>query len=331
MIDVLFVCDATPASGFGHAARCALIAASIRGTRPNFSIGFRGAFTDRAIEFIQARIPDVVILPADSVMRSGVSIVDRMADPDDVDAWDARLLERLRGQSRHVIHIASGTTPPDMPGDVTVVGYQPIEHAPDRPNTHWGPKFAPVEGTADEGTPGRPDAAFVAIGGGDSARCLALVLETIAAMDRFTLARILVSPVWDESAIAAAVSDYPGMAVERLENLPDLTAKIRDSAVVIATQGNLAYQAIALRRPTVLVAIKDFQADIARRLEAAGLCRFAGLAEGLGAAHLGGAIEEALGAATAMARAAAGKLDGKGIERLATLILSRYEHVRARS
>lgn len=335
MIDLVFVCDATTATGFGHAARCTSIAAAIRQRRSDLSIGFLGAFTERAVGFLGSRLPDADILPSDDPGPFGVAIVDRMADPQDADAWDAGLLQRLREQCRHVVHIASGTTPPDMTEDmaehVTVIGYQPIADAPKRPNIYWDLKYAPVEIEAKPGLAVRPDVAFVAVGGGDSAQCLTLALDTLAAINRFKTARVLVSPVWSDDAVAAAAADYPGIKIERLENLPDLSAKIGESAVVIATQGNLAYQAIALGRPTVLLAIKAFQADIARRLQAATLCRFAGLAAGLAPADLARTIEAALAGAEAMTKTAAASLDGQGIERLADLVLRRYERALARS
>jgi spore coat polysaccharide biosynthesis predicted glycosyltransferase SpsG len=90
---------------------------------------------------------------------------------------------------------------------------------------------------------------------------------------------------------------------------------------VIASFGNLVYEALSLGAPVCVVGQKAFQISLSEKLAALDLCVSAGAATPGREADIRSAIERTLDHRDALSQRALAAIDGRGFERIAGMIV----------
>lgn len=320
---VNFVCNGDSRTGFGHVARClhlARLGAAAFGTT---QVSFQGRYSEAAARQIREAAPAAELHPETAAVDADVAVFDRLGDPDELNSHAEALIGTVAESCRRMIYIASGTAAPALPPTAQCVGYQPGGPAPAPPALLWGWDYAPVppDLLAHRGIPRDPSRVLVALGGNVDAAPLRLVLTALGRFDSIGHIDILISPVAQADALQAA----PHQTVSRHSNLPSVGPLLGRAGLVIASFGNLAYEALALGAPVCLLAQKKFQRDLARALAERGLAVDAGSACDIDDGALANAIARTRAMAPALTERGPATIDGRGLERIAELIASATE------
>lgn len=319
MIDVLFLCDAGPRAGFGHLARCLMLAELLSTRIDGLKIAFSGEYSDEAQARFATLSSATMIVSGSTLPRARLGVIDRLAKPDDMNSWDPGLARNLRARCVTCIAILSGVVAPSAEGFLEI-GYQPVGPGPLPPNRLWSFDYAPVApGRIDGSAPARePATALVALGGSLEQNALRLAVAALAETRGITRIDVLRSPV------NCTVSNLPlPRADQQLvahENLPDVATLLRRAGVVVASFGNLTYEALALGAPVCLLGQKPFQTVLAMEFAKAGIAVDAGLASEIDSASLSRSIRRTLEASVALSRAGPRAIDGRGLKRIAEIL-----------
>ncbi len=315
--DVLFVVDASADVGFGHAARCLHLADLVRQRRPRAGIAFQGSFTDAAqVRIARAKID---IVATDHRVNAPICFVDRLATPDNADICDPAQIRDLQQRCGRVVYMASGVRAPELPDGVICIGYQP-GGPPERPPwLLWGWRFAPVpEGFSRLAeTPPEHGSVLIALGGGADAATLRRVVDAVRATDQAAKIDILGSPVWRSDLVDAIGADR----ILWHKDVPDVRPLLAGAALVVASQGNFAYEAMAAARPLVILGLKAFQANIGHRLAEAGLAVYGGTGTAQDSARLASALARGRADAAALRATMRETIDDRGFVRIADQLL----------
>lgn len=334
--DVVFYADATPRTGFGHVARSAKLAALLRRNSAGLNVAIQGELTKAACDTVRTIAPEIEILGSDAFIPARLSVIDRMSDTEDPDAWDATQLECIRETSERVCFIASGSREPALPDDVLCIGYQPLETSCVRPLTRWGLEYAPISPAGDRPLRGnRPIAgkarALVALGGAPTLEPVELMMQALAATEAFEHADVLLSPFAKNTAIQLQENT---LSVRTHQNIASVDPLIRAADIAIVSYGNLMFEAMSYGIAVFVVGQKDMQAVLAERLARDEMIVNGGLVVAERLAELSAGIRTTLERApTIAANAAMATRDG-GLPRVADLLVAfmndRMDRVAAR-
>jgi hypothetical protein len=322
MIDMLFRTDAGALHGLGHLARCLRLASHVRESRPNIEISLQGAFDRECRSFIAVEAPWAhVAAPEESVVAK-IAVIDRLADPEDAESWDDTLAEELVGDCGRVVAILSGKTDPVNHPLVRRIGYQPGGPAEAPPLRLWGLRFAPGLIATRRTPAGELSGAglkrlLVAFGGGATSRSYNLLLAALPFVDAIDSADILISPIADSLDSPTATS--AGQALRWHRGTRDVRGLIEGADVVLASFGNLAYEALSLGRPVCYMNQKRFQTELADEMVRIGLAESAGDAALATPDALSDALWRTLGRGNGGAQDVPA-LDGRGIERIGAIL-----------
>ena len=319
MIDALFVCDASPATGFGHLARCMALATALRAQRDDLQIAFAGQYTERARRRLAAALTAVQLTSVTELPEARLAVIDRLADPNDMNSWDDRLAQHVSKRAHSLFSILSGVVAPKADGFVRI-GYQPGGPRAAPPGLLWGFDFAPVAAGLLEYPEVDRDAqsALLALGGDPHGGAFELTLEALKALADIRRIEILASPTGAPVMPTQFLRARQQIVVH--EGVPSVAPLLRRAGVVIASHGNLAYEAMALGAPLCLVGQKPFQAALANSLSERGLAVNAGLAVSIDAAALAASIAHTIAQAGQLSERARRAIDGRGLERISALL-----------
>ena len=323
-VDVLFVVDALPKTGFGHAARCASVARLLRRQSPQLRIGFQGVYSDTARKLLAHHLEPGFFHEREADIRSRVAVIDRMHDIQDADSWDPQLLERVRGQSGQVVHLTSGPKDPGLPEDVTCIGFQPGGPPSHPPRLYWGLEYAPVSLALESPEVQEPpvrDRLLVALGGARDASGIELAMNALELLPQITRVDVLGSPVNDPALLDAA--RCKGVEIEIHTTVRDVAPLLRRARVVLASYGHLVYEALARGAAACVVGQKHFQAEFAGRLAGEGLVISGGYAPDTDAQSLAAALERTWDEADTLSARGRKAVDGHGLERIADMLLGK--------
>jgi spore coat polysaccharide biosynthesis predicted glycosyltransferase SpsG len=160
--------------------------------------------------------------------------------------------------------------------------------------------------------------ALLALGGDPHGRALELTLEALKTLPSIQHIEILASPMGVPIAPAQFVHQRQQFVIHK--DVPSVAPLLRRAGVVIASHGNLAYEAMALGAPLCLIGQKPFQAALAGRLSDQGLAVNTGLAALISADDLAASISQTLEQAAQLTMRARQHIDGRGLERISTLL-----------
>lgn len=170
--------------------------------------------------------------------------------------------------------------------------------------------------------PGELRSILVAMGGVDKLNATARVLEALRRCKLPTDCRVIVlmggqAPWLDDVRMKAASLPWPCEVKVEASNVAELVAA---SDLAVGAAGGSAWERCALGVPALLVVTAENQCGVARALERVGAARLLGGVESMDAAlpdALAGLAGEAL---SAMSRKAAAICDGRGAEKVATVL-----------
>lgn len=315
-MELRFICDGNARTGFGHVARCLTLASIVTHRIREVRVAFQGDYSDLVVDRIRAEVNDAVIVGPDSFQYADVTVLDRLGHPDVLNSHDEGLLKRAAGHCSRLLFIASGLNVPDMPENAEAVGYQPGGGG--GTSTRWGFKYAPVTPLLLEGPSRqrRSDLALVALGSHVDHHAASLAVTALSELPEIGQIAVFGSPAMPSQLPLDSVP----VPTTFHEGLPTLAGLLREAGVVIASFGNLAYEALALGAPLVLLAQKQFQSDLAFRFAELGLAVNCGLARERTARALMEDIRRALLLAPQLSEAGPKAVDGKGLIRIAAMI-----------
>ena len=318
-IDIVFYTHANNNTGFGHAARCAKIAKIINRISPSLKIGFFGEFTPSAKKVVTTLCDPVFLDKPDAL----VGVYDRMDQHINPEIWSHGKLAYLKQRCQKVIFMANGRKVPDVPSDITVIGYKITSEIVSRSNCHWGLEYTPVDVSLKDNTYcTAPDGQlFLALGGGQGNALTKKALIAVNNIDEILGINVLLSPVNPISLNFTA--DFIKKPITPISNVSDLTSIIVSSKVVLASYGHLAYEALALQVPVCLVAQKKFQADYAAVLDKNNFCIFAGSVDTLSIEDIEKGIRKALMLSEELVLNASKRILSGGLERIAQIIIKK--------
>ena len=313
-----FVCNADARSGYGHLARCLALAGLSESALGGSRITFQGTFSDDAAQRIRATLPRASIRPERQSRDADVAVIDRLGTPDSLNSHAEDVIDAVAGRADRLIYIASGTEAPALPAGAVCIGYQPGGPPAAPPKLLWGLEFAPVPpGLAAYGRDERdPARALVALGANPDDAPLQTALAALAQLAEIRSIDVLLSPVVAETRLQAAAHQ----TLQLHRNIPSVGPLLGRAGLVIASFGNLAYEALSLGAPLCLLAQKAFQLDLSQRMADLGLAVNGGLAQELSASAVAEKMRETRALAPELTRRGARAVDGNGLERIARII-----------
>ena len=318
-LDVLFVTDANPRAGFGHLARCLAIAAHLP---PGLRIGFQGTLSGDATARIEATMPGACWHAPQEAPRARLAFIDRLAHPDRLDADDPAFIAAVHARVDTLLVLSSGTRPPTLPDGAICIGYQPADVTPAPPSLFWSFDYAPVPaGLVDTPRPPREASRLlVALGGHPDDTLLRKVLGEVSALSAVTDVDVLLSPAMPQGAPPYQVGAHQRLTCHR--GVPSVAPLLGRAGAVVASYGNLVYEALALGTPVCAVGQKAFQVALGEALAARDLIVCAGAVDTLTPGALATALEDTFVHAARRAAKGRATIDGEGLARLAKLIQS---------
>jgi|GEM_PF-774417 len=327
LADLRFVVDATVESGFGHVARCLKLVELVSAVGQRKEILFQGTFSAGARGRVSAALGEDRIMTPDAPIQATVSVIDRMSDAVDINAWDQALTERIACSSGRTIAIFSGDKPPRMPPDVIALGYQPIDgDAPE--GWLWSLDYAPVGSdfvTLPNGMERWPEAGRLLIAMGGSAETTGITEAMTGALRTPVVENIdvLMSPLSVGSAEVRASFDSP--RVNWLSQVEDIRPLLMGAHVVLTSYGNLGFEALALGCPVCFLAQKPFQERMAERMAARGVATNAGISGVTHTDAIVSTLSHTFARADELSRNALQLIDGRGLDRIRDIILREFE------
>jgi spore coat polysaccharide biosynthesis predicted glycosyltransferase SpsG len=322
-MSIVFYCDGGPEQGFGHVSRCIILAGILEQDSSCGEITFCGNYAAAVLERIRQGCPGANILAGGSFPSAKVAVVDRMTNKWDPSDWDGDFLAAVRRASEAVVHIGSGIRGPAPAGNMICLGYQPFAQLKPQQGLHWGLEFAPVPPGLREIAERCPDRnrAFVGIGGGGAAHSLKTVLSALDGVDQVHTIDVLVSPV-AEYDLSKEVTEKP---VTLYRNVPSVAPLLARAGLVIASHGNLLFEALALGAPVCVVGQKDFQAEYGEQFEEMGLAVSGGILGSIDSRSLTAQLEKALRNSEQLSAKAFANIDDRGLIRTAMLINEQFK------
>lgn len=324
-VDVLFVTDANASAGFGHTARCLAICQLLD---PNHEVAFQGDFSPHARARIEAAYPRAKIWAPEEPVEARVGFIDRLAHPDKLDFQDETFIQKIAARTARLIALSSGFSALKLPAGAICVGYQPSDVKPYPPHLLWSYDYAPVPHgfCAQEGPIRDEKRLLIALGGHPNDAPLRRVLGAVSNLAQITDVDVLLSP-----AMARTEGDYVAGEHQTLtlhENVPSVAPLLLHAGGVIASYGNLVYEALAIGCAVCVVGQKAFQVQLAEAMAAEGCVVFGGAVADALVPDFNVRVLDTFQRAESLARRGQELIDGKGLARLADLIQSAWESTR---
>jgi len=332
---VLIRCDASREMGAGHAMRCLTLARALaeRGAVPTFASG-AGTFET---------------VPALRLSDFSRITLDRPLDPDELTAsgrrWDAIVVDHYELNARHeaafrrvaaVILVIDDLA--NRPHDCDILCDQTLGRTeaeyrgliPREAATCLGPRYALLR---PEFALARPAALAAHAKGGPLSRILvSLGMTDIGGVTAWATKAALAAGLDAEIAVAvgsnaASLPELRSLAdsaprVKLHPDCPDMCTLMAGSDIAIGACGMTSWERCVLGLPAIAVVLADNQSLIARNLAETGAIA---LLPSRDSAMLTAALARLAAdsaARIAMSRAAGTVTDGKGAERLATLLMN---------
>jgi hypothetical protein len=191
----------------------------------------------------------------------------------------------------------------------------------------WGYEFAPTCLTGRGSRSRDPDRLLIALGGNRTSAALKTAMFGAFEFGSFRAIDVLLSPV----GTVDPPPPVPGVALQILRGVPDVEPLLRSAGTVLTSAGNLCYEALACGAPVCLLAQKQFQADLARRLADEGLAVNAGRAETCSPSDVANALAATSARAAGLSARGAARIPHDGLLRIADIVGRSFVHNRTGS
>lgn len=319
----LFVCDGHFRSGFGHASRCLEVAQKLITMVPRGLFVFQGVYSNGAKQLLMQGLPHIRFADPNERVEATVAFIDRMSNFEDIEACDHSLVSEITSRCEATYYLSSGVTVPKFADRVRCIGYQPGGPRSDPPDLMWGLEYSPVSSSILQYASQRRNhhSAFVGLGGAPDDRGLILAAEALASLSNITEVTVLLSPV---NSVSGSYPFRPSQKVKYIRNVREVGPYLAKSGIVLASFGNLAYQALALGSPLCLLSTKRFQVELAEQFVRLGIAVNAGSVDGCLPVSLGEKMTLTLRHADILAEKARLLIDGYGIDRISQLLSNEF-------
>ena len=165
------------------------------------------------------------------------------------------------------IFLSSGKELPRIKENNIYIGYQPIENKYNKKNVYWGLSFAPTFKLNTKNKIKREnDSIFIALGGHKNNLELKILINAINEIKEIKKIYILKSPV-NENLHFNENEFRSDLKINILNNIKSIESFLLKSTIVIASYGNLCFEALSFNAPLCIVAQKPFQNDYSKLLE----------------------------------------------------------------
>jgi spore coat polysaccharide biosynthesis predicted glycosyltransferase SpsG len=306
------MCDANASIGFGHASRCANIAKYLLKSSQNIKIGFMGNYVLEVKKRIIDILGSIEFLSENKKFNASCIIIDALGDNNDPDILPTAKFDYARKYSKNLIFLSSGSVIKDLPKDMICIGYHPSGVHSLSPNIYWGLKYAPTILSEKKNCVKRDySSALLALGGVNNITVFDSVVDALKEIKTIKEVNILISPVNHNINFEY---DKKSSYFKTHYNLKSISPLLYKAGLVIASFGNLSYEALAHGAPLCLVGTKTFQAQYGEFLVKERLAYNAGLIDKYDTKNILFAINKTINNAKILS------MNGKGIMRQAAII-----------
>ena len=312
------MCDASASIGFGHASRCANIAKHLLESSKKIKIGFMGNYILEVKKRIIALLGNVEFLNENCGFQSSCIIIDALGENNDPDKPPLNKFAYARKYTKKLIFLSSGSIIKGLPKDIVCIGYHPSGINSLSPNLYWGLKYAPTILPENKNFIKRDySSALLALGGINNITVFNSVIDALKEIKSIKEVNILISPVNHNKDFKY---DQESSYFRTHYNLKSISPLLYKAGLVVASFGNLSYEALAHEAPLCLVGTKKFQALYGEFLVKEKLAYNAGLINKYDPKSVLFAIKQTINNAKILSINAKSKIDGKGIMRQAAII-----------
>ena len=320
MYDLVFMCDANNSIGFGHTSRCINLAKYLLKFNNTLKIVFVGSYIKEVQRRIR-KVVDIKIHEGNYKIKSKCVVIDALGNNNNPNVFPEKKYKVAQCISHNIIYICSGTEISFIPQDVVCIGYHPSGVTDNSPNIYWDLKYAPTLKIDKYNIIKRNKKnVLLALGGIKDKLFPNIILEAINKVNLFDQVDILLSPVNNVDLNKDIVKSFK--TVNLHYDLKTISPLLSQSALIIATFGNLAYEALAHGSPLCLVATKKFQNEYGDLLLRKGLAYNFGFLNKDNKDKLPEFINKAMNDRAILSKQAKKLIDGNGIKRIAKIIKS---------
>lgn len=318
MFDLIFICDANSSVGFGHASRCANIAKQLLDLSKNIKIGFIGNYVSEVKKRIITLLGSVEFLSYDDNYRSSCVIIDALGDNSNPDILPLKKFDIGRKFSKNLVFLSSGATIRGLPEDIICIGYQPSGINSIYPKVYWGLKYAPTLKVTSKNIIKRDSSSILlALGGINNSVVFNSIIDALKDFNSIKEVNILLSPVNQSLKFKY---DQNSNYFKTYSNIKSISPLLYKVGLVIASFGNLSYEALAHATPLCSVGTKKFQAEYGEFLFNENLAYNVGLIDCYNPKKVSVSIKKTIKNAGQLSHNATLKVDDRGIFRIANII-----------
>ncbi len=241
-----------------------------------------------------------------------------MDDIENPEIFSVKLVNKIKKKSQYFVFMANGLSLPRINYDkyTILIGYKVGGMTNHSNNVYWGLDYAPVN--FKEKNTRLKNNILIALGGAKGPRATNKILKALSLVEDIKTIDFLESPVNPVNINLKLLR--PNQVITKHKNLPEIQTILSKAGAVLASYGHLAYEAMALGCPLCLFNHKVFQNEYAKNLEKESLCYSGGLLSTLSYEEIACTIKKTIKNANFLSSNSIRKIDGKGLERIASII-----------
>jgi len=241
-----------------------------------------------------------------------------MDDIENPEIFNVKLVNKIKKKSQYFVFMANGLSLPRINYDkyTILIGYKVGGMVNNSTNVYWSLDYAPVN--FKEKNTRLKNNILIALGGAKGSSATNKILKALSLVEDIQTIDFLESPVNPVNINLKLLR--PNQVITKHKNLPEIQTILSKAGMALASYGHLAYEAMALGTPLCLFNHKVFQNEYAKNLEKESLCYSGGLLSTLSYEEIAYTIKKTLKNADFLSSNSNKKIDGMGLERIASII-----------
>jgi spore coat polysaccharide biosynthesis predicted glycosyltransferase SpsG len=264
--DIIFYCDANKNTGFGHASRCAHISFILHKYNANLKIGIIGDISKEPKKTMKNINNNIKFINYKNNVKSKIAFIDKMFNFEKPSYIEDSFIEKIKEISDEIVLMFSGIKIQSIDKEITYIGYHPIKKKYKDNNIKWGIQYAPTNILKIKKITRNHNNILIALGGYKNNDEIKKLILSINLIKEIKTVDVLLSPVNKEVEIDKSFL-RKDLKVSYLSNVKTLSPYLASTSIVITSFGNLFYEALAHKTPTLIVAQKSFQMNYAKLFE----------------------------------------------------------------